>query len=144
MKRVGIFMLALLLSSCSALSVLDAIPNPLEDGKGVNTNVAMGENVEASNTKSLIALDRVDIGQSNLNSNQKASEITNNVTNINWLMIGALILLAGMAIPTRSQAKANKLLQENLDYERARTNITVEAAANTTKAVQERQEARQA
>jgi hypothetical protein len=49
-----------------------------------------------------------------------------------------------MAIPTRSQAKANKLLQENLDYERARTNITVEAAANTTKAVQERQEARQA
>ena len=137
-------MLALLLSSCSALSVLDAIPNPLEDGKGINTNVAMGKNVEASNTKSLIALDRVDIGQSNLNSNQKANEITNNVTNINWLMIGALVLLAGMAIPTRSQAKANKLLQENLDYERARTNITVEAAANTTKAVQERQEARQA
>lgn len=144
MKRVSIFMLALLLSSCSALSVLDAIPNPLEDGKGINTNVAIGKNVEASNTKSLIALDRVDIGQSNLDSNQKANEITNNVTNINWLMIGALILLAGMAIPTRSQAKANKLLQENLDYERARTNITVEAAANTTKAVQERQEARQA
>jgi uncharacterized pyridoxal phosphate-containing UPF0001 family protein len=137
-------MLALLLSSCSALSVLDAIPNPLEDGKGINTNVAIGKNVEASNTKSLIALDRVDIGQSTLNSNQEATEITNNVTNINWLMIGALILLAGMAIPTRSQAKANKLLQENLDYERARTNITVEAAANTTKAVQERQEARQA
>jgi uncharacterized pyridoxal phosphate-containing UPF0001 family protein len=144
MKRVSIFMLALLLSSCSALSVLDAIPNPLEDGKGINTNVAIGKNVEASNTKSLIALDRVDIGQSNLDSNQKANEITNNVTNINWLMIGALVLLAGMAIPTRSQAKANKLLQENLDYERARTNITVEAAANTTKAVQERQEARQA
>ncbi len=137
-------MLALLLSSCSALSVLDAIPNPLEDGKGINTNVAIGKNVEASNTKSLIALDRVDIGRSTLNSNQEATEITNNVTNINWLMIGALILLAGMAIPTRSQAKANKLLQENLDYERARTNITVEAAANTTKAVQERQEARQA
>lgn len=137
-------MLALLLSSCSALSVLDAIPNPLEDGKGINTNVAIGKNVEASNTKSLIALDRVDIGQSTLNSNQEATEITNNVTNINWLMIGALVLLAGMAIPTRSQAKANKLLQENLDYERARTNITVEAAANTTKAVQERQEARQA
>lgn len=132
MKRVSILLLALLLSSCSALSplsVLSELPNPLEADKGINTNVAIGKTVEANTTKSLVNLDKIDIGRVNSNSSNKADTMTVNNTNINWLMIAALILLAGMAIPTRSQSKQIKELKENLDYERARTNVTVEAAA---------------
>ena len=66
----------------------------------------------------------------------KASEMTNNYTNINWWLIGLIILLAGMAIPTRSQNRQIKELKESLEYERARTNITVEASAERQKARQ--------
>ena len=140
MKRVSILVLALLLSSCAALnplSVLSELPNPLEADKGINTNVAIGKTVEANTTKSLVNLDKIDIGRVNSNSSNQADTMTVNNTNINWAMMGALILLAGMAIPTRSQSKQIKQLEENLEYERARTNITVEAAAGATKAGQE-------
>ena len=140
MKRVStpvslviIIVLALFLPSCSMLNPLSSLPNPLEADKGINTNIALGKEVEANNTKGLVNLDKIDIGRSNSNSSQSASNITNNSTNINWLMIGTLILLAGMAIPTRSQALRIKELKENLEYERERTNLTVGAAAEGQK-----------
>ena len=141
MFRVSVLTLALLLSSCSALSPLSALPNPLEAGKGINTNVAVGKNVEANNTKGLINLDKIDIGldigRTNTNSSNNASSMIVNNSNTSWALIGIIILLAGMAIPTRGQANRINELKENLEYERARTNITVEAASK-------RQEARQA
>lgn len=132
MKRAIIIALAVvlvLLPACSTLNPLSAIPNPLDADKGINTNVALGKNVEANNTKGLVTLDKVDIGRTNSNSSNKANSMTINNTNVNWLLIGTLILLAGMAIPTRSQANRIKELKENLEYERARTNITIEAAS---------------
>lgn len=139
MKRVSIVMLALLLTSCSLLTPLSSLPNPLEADKGINTNVALGKNVEANNTKGLITLDKIDIGRDNSNSSNNASTLdgdvsmTNNYTNINWWLIGLLILLGGMAIPTRGQANRIKELKENLEYERARTNLVIEATAERQK-----------
>lgn len=121
------------LMSCSMLSPLPAIPNPLEADKGINTNVALGKNVEANNTKGLVTLDKIDIGRDNSNTSNNASSMTNNYTNINWWLIGILILLGGMAIPTRGQANRIKELKENLEYERARTNLVVEATAERQK-----------
>ena len=128
MSKVTVLLIALLLPACSALNPLSVIPNPLEADKGINTNVALGKNVEANNTKGLITLDKIDIGRDNSNSSQTASSITNSYTNINWWLIGALVFLGGLAIPTRGQSKMIKQLEENLEYERARSNITVEAA----------------
>lgn len=137
MKRAIIISMALLLSSCSTLNPLSSIPNPLDADKGINTNVALGKNVEANNTKGLVNLDKIDIGRNNSNSSNNASSMTNNYTNVNWWLIGLLILLGGMAIPTRGQANRIKELKENLEYERARTNLVIEATA-------ERQKSRQA
>ena len=136
MKRVNAIVLALLLSSCSMLNPLSSLPNPLEADKGINTNVALGKNVEANNTKGLVTLDKIDIGRTNSNSSNNASSMTNNYTNINWWLIGLLILLGGMAIPTRGQANRIKELKENLEYERARTNLVVEATAERQKSGQ--------
>ncbi len=134
MKRVSIIILALLISSCSMLNPLSSLPNPLEADKGINTNIAVGKEVEANNTKGLVNLDKIDIGRSNSHSSNTASSMTVNNTNINWLLIGLIVLLAGMAIPTRSQALRIKELKENLEHERERTNLTIEAAASRQEA----------
>ncbi len=124
------------LFSCSMLNPLSSIPNPLEADKGINTNVALGKDVSADNTKSLVNVKGVDKSQHETTTNQNANQMTINNSSLDrrmLILIGCLILLiilfAGMAIPTRGQANRIKELRENLDYERQRTNITVEAAA---------------
>ena len=147
MRSLLVLLTLLLLTSCAALNPLSAIPNPLEADKGINTNVALGKNVEANNTKGLVTLDKIDIGrdQSTKTTKNNANTMTINNSSMDRRMlilvvvlVFLIILFAGMAIPTRSQASRIKELKENLDYERARTNITVEAAAK------QGQEARQA
>lgn len=120
---------------------LSSLPNPLEADKGINTNVALGKNVEANNTKGLVNLDKIDIGRDNSNTSTNASTTDGNVSMtinngfdkrmliLTISLVAIIILLAGMAIPTRGQANRIKELKENLEYERARTNITVESAA---------------
>ncbi len=135
MKKLIALTMILLITSCSVLNPLSSIPNPLDADKGINTNVAMGKNVEANNTKGLINLDKIDIGRDNSQTSNSANSMTiNNGMNKRMLiliicLVAFIILLAGMAIPTRSQANRIKELKENLEYERARTNITVEAIA---------------
>lgn len=145
MSRVLVITLALLLTSCSTLNPLSAIPNPLEADKGINTNVALGKNVEANNTKGLVTLDKIDIGRDNSNTSQTTSTNTGDVSVSNYngfdrrmlilviVLVSIIILLAGMAIPTRGQANRINELKENLEYERERTNLVVEAAAERQK-----------
>jgi len=136
-KIVLIVLITLTISSCSALSTLSSIPNPLGADKGINTNVALGKDVSADNTKSLINVKGVDRSQQETTTNQNANQITINNSSLDkrmLLLVGGLItlivLLAGMAIPTRGQANRIRELKENLEYERARTNLTVEAATS--------------
>jgi len=141
MRRVNALALALLLSSCSMLNPL-SIPNPLEDGKGINTDVAIGQTVETNKTKGLVNVDRVDIGRDNSNTSNSATTMTINqgmdkrMLILIICLVAFIILLAGMAIPTRGQANRIKELKENLAYERERTNLVVEAAAEGQKARQ--------
>ena len=127
--------LSIILASCSALLPLPNLPNPLSADKGINTNVALGKNVEANNTKGLVTLDKIDIGRNSSSTNNSATNLTINsgmdrrMLILVICLVALIILLAGMAIPTRGQANRIKELKENLDYERARTNITVEAAS---------------
>ncbi len=69
------------LVSCSSL-LSSAIPidelNPLKEEKGINTNVALGKNVEANNTKGLLNLDDIDIGRDNSIKSNNATRMTNN------------------------------------------------------------------
>ena len=93
-------------------------------------------------------MDKIDIGRDNLNTSQLTSTNTGNVSVSNYngfdrrmlILVGCLvaiiILLAGMAIPTRGQANRINELKENLEYERERTNIVVEAVAQGQKAGQ--------
>lgn len=135
MRIILLVILSLLLSSCSALNPLSSLPNPLEADKGINTNVALGKNVEANNTKGLINLDKIDIARDSSATSNTANTMTINsgmdrrMLFLIVVLVSIIILLAGMAIPTRSQANRIKELKENLDYERARTNITIEASA---------------
>lgn len=141
-KKLTLVACLLLTTSCSMLNPLSALPNPLEADKGINTNVALGKNVEANNTKGLITLDKIDIGRDQSSNSHQANSMTiNNGMDKRMLilivcLVSFIILLAGMAIPTRGQANRIKELKENLDYERARTNIVVEAVAQGQKAGQ--------
>jgi len=133
MKKLIPVVCLLLTTSCGMFSALSAIPNPLEADKGINTNVALGKNVEANNTKGLVTLDKIDIGRDQSNNSHQANTMTiNNGMDKRMLilivsLVSFIILLAGMAIPTRGQANRIKELKENLSYERARTNVVVEA-----------------
>ncbi len=143
LKRILLFCSLLVVSSCSMMDAAKLIPNPLEPDKGINTNVALGKNVEANNTKGLVTLDKIDVGRNSSTNTNNANSLTiNNGMDRRMLilivcLVAFIILLAGMAIPTRGQANRIKELKENLEYERARTNLTVEAAAG------QRQETRQ-
>ena len=136
MKKLFTVFCILYVTSCSMLNPLPSIPNPLEADKGINTNVAIGKDVSADNTKSLVNVKGVDKSKHETTTNQNANQMAINNSSMDrrmLILIGSLILLivllAGMAIPTRGQANRIKELKENLDYERERTNITVEAAA---------------
>lgn len=134
MRIMAVLISALFLASCSMLNPL-SIPNPLESEKGINTNVALGKDVETNTTKGLVTLDRIDIGKDNSKTRNTASNMTINsgmdrrMFILIVCLVAVIILLAGAAIPTRSQANRIKELKENLEYERTRTNITVEASA---------------
>lgn len=134
MRIMAVLIPALFLASCSMLNPL-SIPNPLESEKGINTNVALGKDVETNTTKGLVTLDRIDIGKDNSKTRNTASNMTINsgmdrrMFILIVCLVAVIILLAGAAIPTRSQANRIKELKENLEYERTRTNITVEASA---------------
>ena len=133
-KHIVVFLLLLSTTSCSSLlSSAIPLPNPLEESKGINTNVALGKNVEANNTKGLVTLDelKVDIGRDNSNSNVKANEVIYNTNNASWWLIGLLCLMAGQAIPTRSQYKQIKLLKETLEHERVLNKGHMQVIANS-------------
>lgn len=114
-KNILTILLSTYLVGCSSL--LGSLPNPLEPD-GINATVAVGKNVETKQSKQLIKVD--DIGRTNTNTSNNATSMTNNYTNVNWWLIGALVFLGGLAIPTRSQSRVIKGLQETLEYERDR------------------------
>ena len=131
-KHIIVFFFLLSTISCSSLlSSAIPLPNPLEESKGINTNVALGQNVEANNTKGLITLDKLDIGRDNSNSNVKANEVIYNTSNASWWLVGLLCLMAGQAIPTRSQYKQIKLLKETLEHERGLSKEHMHVIANS-------------
>lgn len=131
-KHIVVFLFLLSTTSCSSLlSSAIPLPNPLEESKGINTNVALGKNVEANNTKGLVTLDKIDIGRDNSNSNVKANEVIYNTSNASWWLIGLLCLMAGQAIPTRSQYKQIKLLKETLEHERENNKKHMHVIANS-------------
>ena len=141
-----LLLICVVLTGCASLMGA-ALPklNPFEESKGINTNLAVGKDVEGNNTKGLVntRTGDIDVGKTNTNTSQSITtekgniQTTYNQTNVNWVLIGALVFFAGLAIPTRSQAKLIAQLQENLEYERARTNITVESAACSSQSRQE-------
>ena len=62
MKNILAILMLLFITSCSLLnpiSALSNLPNPLEADKGINTNVAIGKDVETSTNKSLVSLDKL-------------------------------------------------------------------------------------
>lgn len=118
-KLVLAVLLVLNLGSCSSLlSSALPIPNPLEADKGINTDVAIGQNVTTTKKKQLIEVTVDDIGRDNSVSSNNATSMTNNYTNINWWLIAVLIFLGGLVIPSRGQYKMNQKLREDLEYER--------------------------
>lgn len=134
MRNILILVLTTLLMSCSMLSPLP-IPNPLEAEKGINTNLALGKTVETNHTKGLVTLDKIDIARDSSTTSNNANTMTINsgmdrrMLILIICLVSLIVLLAGAAIPTRGQANRIKELKENLEYERTRTNITIEASA---------------
>lgn len=134
MRNILILVLTTLLMSCSMLSPL-SIPNPLEAEKGINTNLALGKTVETNRTKGLVTLDKIDIARDSSTTSNNANTMTINsgmdrrMLILIICLVSLIVLLAGAAIPTRGQANRIKELKENLEYERTRTNITIEASA---------------
>lgn len=126
MKRLCILLVPLLIilpagcgSLMSAAMPID-IPNPFADEKGINTDVAIGQNVSTVKKKQVLAVEVADIGRDNSIKNNTATTMTNNYTNVNWWLIAILCIAVGMVIPTRGQYMQNKLLKEQLSYERER------------------------
>jgi len=132
-RNILAFLFMLSLTSCSTLgtSALDAV-NPMKDDKGINTDVQLAKNATMTKKKQLV--------ESNINTssqdtfNQQATEMQINNMNINWWMLVIICLLSSQAIPTRAQYKQIQLLRESLEYERARTNITIEVNAKRQEA----------
>lgn len=101
-------------------AALPNIPNPFVEEKGINTDVAIGQNVSTVKKKQVLAVEVADIGRDNSIKSNNATTMTNNYTNVNWWLIAILCIAVGMVIPTRGQYMQNKLLKEQLSYERER------------------------
>lgn len=121
-----VFFLMFGLAGCASM-LTGGVPNPLTADKGINTDVQLAGTANMTKKKQLVEV-AVDAQDHSTTTNNAQDQVINNM-NVNWWLIGLLVFLGGMAIPTRSQAKMIKKLEEDLDYERARTNVTVEAAA---------------
>ena len=115
LRTILVFFFMLNIGSCSSL-LSSAIPNPLEEGKGINTDVQLAQTANMTKKKQLI--EATVSSSSNDTNNNNAEEISIENTNITWWLAGLLCLLAGQAIPTRSQYKQITLLKETLEYER--------------------------
>ena len=140
MKGLQVFLVALLLSSCSLTpKVLDSVNPFKEDGKGleVQATAQIGKENNSISTKdksiAKVELDSQTTIQSGDTKNE-ADSITNieNYGTDQKLLIILIILLcimSGMAIPTRGQARVIKHLKEELAYERHHRDLRAEVKA---------------
>jgi hypothetical protein len=84
--------IALCLSGCSALDLVDKV-NPMKEDKGINTNVQLGKENTHVESKQLIAATTGDIGD------KLKAETINKTTTITMPWYGTLmLLLAGVLV----------------------------------------------